>query len=887
MGESAWHTLKIKEIFRVLETSENGLTSEEAERRLSEFGPNELTKEKKKTILSIFLNQFKSFLIIILIIAALISFAVGETLNSIVILIILLINAFLGFFQEYKAEKAVEALKKMTAPRALVLRDGVKKEIFSRELVPGDIVYLEEGKQVPADVRIIESQNLKVDESILTGESLPVLKEVCTLKKEVPLSEMKNMAFFGTYVTYGHGKGVVVRTGMETEMGKIAELVQETIEEETPLKRKLNNLAKQLGLIVLFIIGLVFLLNIYVHSKELIEIFILAIAMAISAVPEGLPMVVTLTLALGMQAMAKQNAIVRKLMAVETLGATTVICSDKTGTLTKNEMTVTEIYANGKFIEVTGAGYKPIGKFLLDGKEINPSSDKTLSRLLEIGALCNNAEMIKDDGWRVIGDPTEGALISLAEKGGFSPEKLKKQAKFITEVPFSSERKMMSVAYSNKKVISYVKGAPEKIIDRCNFILENGKVKKITPAIKKQLIKTSNKMAGKPLRVLAFAYKELPKRKKYTFKDMEYGLTFVGFVGMIDPPREGVKDAIRKCNEAGIRVIMITGDHKTTAVAIAKEIGIMKEGDICITGMELEGMSLKELEEVVDKVSVFARVSPEHKVKILQALDSKGETVAMTGDGVNDAPALKRAHIGVAMGIKGTDVAKQASDMILEDDNFSTIVKAVESGRRIYDNIKKFVRFELAANFDEIAVISFAAISGLPLPLLPLQLLWINLVTDTIPATTLAIDPPEKDIMRRPPRKRNENMILDMLPYLLATIVVCTFVDTWLFLWGLQYGIQKARTLVFTGTVMFQLFLVFNIRSERRPFLRTNPFENKYLVLGVFASFLLQLAVVYLPPLQAIFGTFPLDLIDWVVVMLFALIALAISPIIFRWRKST
>ncbi len=887
MSENAWHTLKINEVYKILETSEDGLRTERAKKILSEVGPNELSSGKKISLFSIFIRQFKSFLILILIIAALISFAVGEISDAAVITIILLINALLGFFQEYKAEKAVEALKKMTAPKAIVLRDGVRKEIFSRELVPGDIVYLEEGRQVPADVRLIESENLKVDESILTGESLPVSKEVCTIKKEVPLSEMKNMTFFGTYVTYGHGVGVVVRTGMETQMGKIAELVKETREEETPLKKKLNSLAKSLGIVILVIIAFVFLLNFYVHSKDIIEIFILAIAMAISAVPEGLPMVVTLTLALGMQEMAKKNAVVRKLMAVETLGATTVICSDKTGTLTENEMTVTEVYVDNKSIKVTGVGYAPKGDFIIGQSPVKPSQSKSLSALIEIASLCNNARLIKEkDSWKVVGDPTEGALLSLAGKAGVSPDKLKIKKEMILEVPFSSERKMMSVIYKEKKTISYVKGAPEKVIGRCTHILENGKVRKLLSKDKKKLVEISERMAGKPLRVLAFAYKQLPKLKEYSFKDSEFGLTFVGFAGMVDPPRVGVKKSIKKCHDAGIRVVMITGDHKTTAVAIAKQIGIMKNKGVCMTGMELESMSIEELENVVSDVSVFARVSPEHKVKILQALDAKGEVVAMTGDGVNDAPALKRAHIGVAMGVNGTDVAKQASDMILTDDNFSTIVGAIESGRRIYDNIKKFVRFELAANFDEIALISFAAMSGLALPLLPLQLLWINLVTDTIPATMLAIDPPERGIMKRPPRKRNEGIIKSMLPFLLTTIIVCTFIDIWLFIWGLQFGIQKARTLVFTGTVMFQLFLVFNVRSEKKPFLMTNPFDNKYLILGVTASFILQLAVIYLAPLQNIFGTFPLDIIDWTVVILFALTAFAISPALFNMRTS-
>ena len=584
--------------------------------------------------------------------------------------------------------------------------------------------------------------------------------------------------------------------------------------------------------------------------------------------------------------MAKNNAIIRKLMAVETLGTTTVICSDKTGTLTKNEMTVRKIFADNKFVEVTGFGYKPIGDFLLDGKSVNILKDNTFAELIKTGSLCNNATIMKDDGWKIVGDPTEAALIALAEKAKIDIDKLKKKENVISEVPFSSQRKMMSVLRdAGSKSVSYVKGAPERIIANSSYILEDKKIKKMTKEQREKIEKIAEKMAGEPLRVLAFAYKKMPKGKKYSFNLMESGLVFLGLVGMTDPPREGVKEAIKTCNEAGIKTIMITGDHKTTAVSVAKKIGLMSGKEKVVTGVELESMSLDELEEIVKDVAVYARVSPEHKVKILQALEAKGEVVAMTGDGVNDAPALKRAHIGIAMGIKGTDVAKQASDMILKDDNFSTIVKAVECGRRIYDNIKKFVRFELAANFDEVALISFAAIAGMPLPLLPLQLLWINLITDTIPATTLAIDPAEKGIMKRRPRKR-EDIIGSMLPFLLTTITVCTFIDIWLFLWGMPFGIQKARTLVFTGTVMFQLFLVFNIRSETKPFVLTNPFGNKYLVLGVLASFLLQLSVIYLAPLQAIFGTFPLDLMDWTVIILFALIALAISPALFKKKHA-
>ena len=885
MSEQTWRALQKSEIFRILKTSDKGLTFEDAKKRLDEFGANELARKKKDSLARMFFRQFKSFLIIILIVATLASFVVGELFNGIMILAILFVNAFFGFFQEYKAEKSIEALKKMTSPKAIALRDGVKQEIPANELVAGDIVYLGEGKSVPADLRLFETHNLKIDESVLTGESLPVMKHEGAIKKEVPLSEITNMAFLGTNVTYGHGIGVVVETGMHTEMGKIAEIVEKTGSEDTPLKKKLDRLGKNLGVIILVLIAFVSMLNLYTNSKGIVDLFILAIAMAISAVPEGLPMIVTLTLAMGMKEMARNNAVIRKLMAVETLGTTTVICSDKTGTLTKNEMTVRKIFADNKFIEVTGFGYNPIGDFLENSKKIDILKNKAFAELVKTGVLCSNAEIIDKNLWKVVGDPTESALVTLAEKAKIDVTKLRGESELVSEVPFSSQRKMMSMLRSSKKTqISYVKGAPEKIIANCSHILEDGKVKKISKGQKKKLEQIAEKMAGEPLRVLGFAFKKISNAKKYSFKTMESELVFLGLAGMVDPPREGVKEAIKTCNTAGIRTVMITGDHKTTAVSVAKKIGLITKGEMAITGMELESMSLDELEGLVDKVAVYARVSPEHKVKILQALEAKGEIVAMTGDGVNDAPALKRAHIGIAMGIKGTDVAKQASDMILKDDNFSTIVKAVECGRKIYDNIKKFVRFELAANFDEVALISFAAIAGMPLPLLPLQLLWINLVTDTIPATTLAVDPAEKDIMKRHPRRR-ENIISSMLPFLLTTITISTFIDIWLFLWGLPFGIQKARTLVFTGTVMFQLFLVFNVRSETKPLVLTNPFENRYLLLGVASSFLLQLSVIYIAPLQAIFGTFPLDLTDWVVVLLFASIALAVSPSLFK-KKS-
>lgn len=884
--ETAWHSIKPKKVFELIKTSEEGLNSEEAKNRLERYGPNEIQKETKIEPLKLFLHQFKSFLIIILVIAAIFSLVIGEMVEAIVIFLILMGNASLGFFQEYKAEKAIEALRKMSVTKAVVYRDGVKKEISTKEIVPGDIVYLSEGKQVPADLYLFETTDLRIDESMLTGESVPVSKEARVSKKELPISEIKNMVFSGTYVSNGDAMGVVVRTGMDTEIGRIAGLVEETKREDTPLKKKIDSLGKNLGAIILVIVVIVFLLNLYFHTRTPIELFVLAIAMAVSAVPEGLPIVVTLALAFGVQAMAKKNTIIRKLMAVETLGSTTVICTDKTGTLTKNEMTVKKIYTSNKFIEVTGSGYEPEGDFLLDGKKINPIKKRAIKKIMEISSMCNTSELVKDRGWNVIGSPTEGALITLSKKAKFDYKEFRKKLKKTKKIPFNSERKLMAVSYKDKKeIISYVKGAPERVLQNSTHIFVNNKIKKLTESERKKIQKISDEMAGEPLRVLGFAFKKLPKNEKYKIKEIETGLVFVGLAGMVDPPRENVRESIETAKQAGIKTVMVTGDHKITAIAIAEEIGIMEDGKMVVTGAELEAMTVKELEGIAENVAVFSRVSPEHKVKITQAYESLGHVVAMTGDGVNDAPALKRAHIGVSMGLKGTDVAKQASDMVIEDDNYSTIITAVEGGRRIYDNIKKFVRLQLSSNFSEIGVISFAAIAGLPLPLLPLQILWINFVTSTLPATALAIDPAEEGIMKRKPRDKDENIIRSLLPFFLTIVSLMCFVVIISFLWSLQFEIEKTRTIVFTTIVVFILLLVFNCRSETKGLLKSKPFSNKYLLIGVTSSFLLQLVVVYTPFFQNIFQTVPLNLSDWGMIAIFGLTALLISPRIFNKIK--
>ncbi len=883
--ELAWHSIPKTKVFELLNSSEDGLNSEEAEKRIEKFGFNEIEKQTKIKIFELFFRQFKSFLIIILIIAAIFSLLVGEIIEAIVISIILIGNASLGFFQEFKAEKAIEALRKMSSPKAIVFRDNERKEIFTKDVVPGDIVYLREGKKIPADVYLFEANDLKIDESLLTGESVPVSKEAVVSKKELQIADIKNMAFSGSYVSNGEGTGIVVRTGMNTEIGRIAGMVERTKREDTPLKKKIDTLGKNLGLIAICIVAIVFFLNLYLHTRTPIELFVLAIAMAVSAVPEGLPIVVTLALAFGVQAMAKKNAIIRKLMAVETLGSTTVICTDKTGTLTKNEMTVQKIYTDNKFIEITGTGYQPEGEFVFENKKINPLETKTLKKLIETASLCNTSDVVEESGWNVVGSPTEGALVTLAKKSNFNYKEIRKK-NLIKKIPFSSERKIMAVAYKNKsKIISYVKGAPEKILLNSTHILENGKIKKLSNSRKKEIQKISNKMAGEPLRVLGFAFKKIPEKKEVDVKDLEENLIFIGLTGMIDPPRENVKESIQIAREAGIKTVMVTGDHKITAVAIAEQIGMMEKEKMVVTGSELEAMSVKELEGIIENVAVFSRLSPEHKVKITQAFEARGHVVAMTGDGVNDAPALKRAHIGVSMGMKGTDVAKQASDMVLEDDNYSTIISAVEGGRRIYDNIKKFVRLQLSSNFSEIGVISFAAIAGLPLPLLPLQILWINFVTSTLPATALAIDPAEEGIMKRKPRDKDENIIRALLPFFLTIVALMCFVVIFSFLWSLQFGIEKARTIVFTTIVVFILLLVFNCRSETKSVLKSKPFNNKYLLIGVTSSFLLQIAVIYMPFFQNIFQTVPLNIYDWIMIAIFGVTALVISPKLFNKIK--
>jgi Ca2+-transporting ATPase len=905
MEEEKWHALDPKEAMEKLKTSEKGLSQEEAKKRLQEYGYNELKERKRISALEIFLNQFKDIFVIMLLIAVLISVGIGwyeikakpETsfleayADAIAIGGIVVLNAIVGFTQEYRSEKALEAMKKLTAPKARVIRDGKEIIIDAKEVVPGDILVLEAGDRIAADGILLETAELEVNEAILTGESTPVRKKVGKVKPDTPVAERKNCVFMATHVTYGRGKALVTSTGMKTEFGKIAEKVQEIEEEETPLKKKLDDFAKKLGKFIIVICIIIFALELYevffvlkVNKigeiiSNTIDAFMTSVALAVSAVPEGLPAVVTVTLALGARELAKRNAIIRRLSSAETLGAVTVICSDKTGTLTKGEMTVRKIYVNDKIVEVTGVGYEGKGEFLLDGKKFDP---KNIELLLRIGCLCNNASY---DGKTIMGDPTEGALIVAAAKAGMKKEDLENEFKRIHEIPFSSERKRMTTVHLiDKKKFAYVKGAPEIILERCDYIWKDGKIEKLEKKEKEKILKVNEEMASQALRVLGFAFKELPE--KFEDETAEKGLVFVGLMGMIDPPREEAKEANKKCQEAGIKTIMITGDHKLTAVAIAKEIGML-DGKV-LTGEELDKLSDEEFEKIVEEVRVYARVSPEHKLRIVRALKKKGHIVAMTGDGVNDAPALKQADIGIAMGITGTDVTKEASDMILADDNFATIVKAVEGGRGIYDNIRKFVFFLLRCNFDELGIIGIFALLGLPLPLNAAMILWINLVTDGAPAIALSMDPPEEDLMKRKPRDPKEGILHGRFAQLLASFITQFFGTAFIFC--LSYYVWKeplkeAMTMAFMQATFQELFTVWNCRSEKRSVFRYSPLTNKYLVIAVISSFALTLMLCYVPVFQVMFGTVPLTIQDLILVWGIGSLGLFILPEVFYGKK--
>ncbi|MCS7115052.1 MAG: cation-translocating P-type ATPase [Nitrososphaerota archaeon] len=910
--EKPWHAMRTEEVLDALKVGREGLPGQEASERLRKYGYNELVEKKRVTPFQIFLNQFKDIFVIMLLIAVVLSVAIGwykslsaaeggaldEYVDAITIGAIVALNAIVGFVQEYRSEKAIEAMKKLAAPRARVLRDGKEVVIPAKEVVPGDIILLEAGDRIPADARLIEAIELKTEEAALTGESTPVNKDVETVEEKTPISDRSNMVFMGTHVTYGRGKAVVVATGMNTEFGKIAEMVQTVEEEETPLQQKLGRFAKKLGIIIVVACVIIFILEVMReghHLENIVDVFMTAVALAVSAVPEGLPAVVTVCLALGARELAKRNAILRRLASAETLGAVTVICSDKTGTLTKGEMTVRQIYTSNKKFDVTGVGYEAKGEFLLDGKPVDVKADNDLLLLLEASTLCTNARY---DGANIVGDTTEGALIVAAAKAGVIKEELEKTFPRIHEVPFTSERKRMTTVHRSPdgKVFAYTKGAPEVILERCTHIIINGEVMKLSERKRKEILKVNEEMAGKALRVLGVAFKEVSpsEAEKFDEETLENDLVFIGLAGMIDPPREEAKIAVKKCEEAGIKTVMITGDHKLTAVAVAKELGILKsdEASMTLTGAELDALGDEEFEKIVEKVSVYARVSPEHKLRIVKFLKKKGHIVAMTGDGVNDAPALKQSDIGVAMGITGTDVTREAADIVLADDNFATIVNAVEGGRTIYNNIRKFSFFLMRCNFDELALIGTFALLGLELPLTAPMILWLNLVTDGGPALALTMDPPEKDVMKRPPRNPKEGILHGRFASIITTFILQFALTGGLFYW--QYyllpgpltaeKLAQARTMAFVRATFQELFVVWNCRSEQRSVWRMGKenFKNKYLLFSVVISALATVLVAYF----GFMGTVWLDdPMEWAIAITASLSGLFILPEVFYGRK--
>jgi len=865
MPDKCWETLDIHESFDLLASSEAGLTSDEARKRLAEFGLNVLAAEEKIKIFSILLHQFKSPLIYVLLVAAVVTFFLHEYIDMAVIMAVVMLNAVIGFIQEVKAEQGVRSLKKMVQAKARALRDRREKELPGSQLVPGDVVYLSAGMRVPADLRLIHVLDLRVDESMLTGESLPSDKRTEKLiEQNLTPGDMKNIAFMGTTVVYGRGRGVVVETGRRTVIGDIAEKVQEVPFGKAPLQHKLDSFAKFLSWTVGGISLLIFGLGLY-EGEKLSEMFIAAVAIAVSAIPEGLPVAVTIAMAIGVNRMARQNAIVRRLPSVETLGSTTIIGSDKTGTLTRNEMTVKLVFDGLRTYEISGTGYEPSGTITHDGQLVDMNDCPELLVALRIGMLCNEANFYQEDGeYRIDGDPTEGALIVSAIKGGLQIEEEQMRYPQLGLVPFESERGFMATLHEveGKKII-FAKGAPEKII---HFSM----LDETDPALENMLAQVAVKFADQGLRVLGMAYKEVDAETvKITQADVESGLIFAGLQGMIDPPRQEVVEAIKMCKQAGIRTAMVTGDHAITAGAVASQIGIETEKDQVLEGRHIETMSDEELYEKTKTTSVYARVAPVHKLRIVQQLIKQGEVVAVTGDGVNDAPALKAAHIGVAMGRTGTDVAKEAADIVLSDDNFASIVAAVREGRIVYDNIKKVTIFLVSCGFGELLTIISCMLAGLHLPYNPAQILWLNLVTNGFQDVALAFEPGEKGVLKRkprPPRERILSALMIQRTLLMGAILgFGTFIVYYLEL-SSDVSVESARSVALTTMVFFQFYQALNCRSETLSIFEMNPLSNPFLFVSMIGAFFAHLAVLYVPALQYVFRTVPLDFGQWIIV---------------------
>jgi Ca2+-transporting ATPase len=943
-----WHTLSPQEVLEHLRVRDNGLTSAQAAERLAQYGSNQLTESPRPGFLAMLWDQFNNFIVMLLIVASIVSAVLGEWIDASAIMAIVLLNAVLGIIQERRAEEALAALKKLAAPEAHILRDGHRLTVAARYLVPGDIVYLETGNHVPADVRLLEAVNLQVEEASLTGESLPVLKNAALkLEGNIPLGDRRNTAFMGTTVTYGRGRGVVTSTGMFTQLGLIAGMLQQVGEEETPLQRRLDQLGKVLGWGALAVCGLVFVVAVLENTNlslltaagggllaylnaakgQLVDTFLVAVSLAIAAVPEGLPAVVTISLALGMREMIRRHALIRRLSSVETLGSATVICSDKTGTLTQNEMTVTRLWVDGRSVTVTGSGYSQRGEFLVDGKPNELQKYPGVLTALWVGALNNDAQLEpvegNDQSYRIIGDPTEGALLIAAAKSGTYHVELGLAYPRQDEVPFDSERKRMitihDVAEPRKEDISpffddrqrgwdviAVKGAPDVVLNLCtHYQTIKDKPKPLNDGTRKRILDANDEMTRDALRVLGVAYRVVEEAPSADvgIDELEKDLVFVGLVGMIDPAREEVKDALEKATRAGIRTLMITGDYPNTARAIAQTIGLLRPGRKVLTGADLDRLSDDDLSDEIKQTDVFARVSPEHKMRIVDALHTNGEVVAMTGDGVNDAPAIKRSDIGVAMGITGTDVAKETADMVLTDDNYASIVSAVEQGRIIYDNIRKFVFFLLSSNVAEIMIIFLATLAGLPTPLTAIQLLWLNLITDGAPALALAMEKGDPDIMLRKPRPKREPIInktmqlgifIQTITQTSATLLAFSLGLIWE-LQALGYGVPQgtnplmyllnfdwrsieleslytAETMAFITLSLCELFRAYTVRSERASLFSLGIFSNRFMQYAVGLSIALLLLVCAVPFLQPIFNTHFMSLQEWSVVLGLALI---------------
>jgi Ca2+-transporting ATPase len=875
MQQETWHTQPIESVFSQLDASPRGLSSAEAARRLQEVGPNEIGTTERASRWGLLFEQFKNVLIIILLVATALSAFLGHWVEAIAISIIVILAVFLGFIQEYRAERAIEALRQMSAPTATVLRDEMENEIPARELVLGDVVLVNAGDKVPADLRLVEAVNLQIEEAALTGESVPVEKQTDPLTEpELPVGDRKNMAYAGTAATYGRGRGVVVATGRATEFGKIAQMIETVETGKTPLQENLDRVGESLAratfVVVAIIVGLGLL-----RGQPFLEMLVFGIALAVAVVPEALPAVVTISLAIGVRRMVKRHALMRRLPAVETLGSTSVICSDKTGTLTKDEMTARRIACAGEVLSISGAGYEPHGEFSRMGVVVEPP--QPVKRLLRAAVLAGDAHIVYYEGerrWHVKGDPTEGALVVAAEKAGLKKADLDSAHPRVHEIPFTSETKRMTTLHDGPEgPLACSKGAPEILLETCSRYLSADGEKPLDEASREALRKEAQQMASEALRVLGVADKA-----GATPADAERDLTFLGLIGMIDPPRPEAKPAIETCLLAGIRPVMITGDHPLTARAVANELGVLQGGRI-LTGPELSSMPDEEFERQVESIEVYARVSPAHKLKVVTALQNRGHVVAMTGDGVNDAPALKKADIGIAMGITGTDVTREAAAMTLTDDNFASIVAAVEEGRGIYGNIKKYLMYLLSSNIGEICVMAGATLLGLPLPLSAVQILYVNLATDGLPALALAFDPPEPDLMRRPPRNRRKGIFTrPVVTLMVIGGLWSAVVNLGVFTWALRSGrsLEEAMTITFVTLVIIEFFKAYNFRSDRHTVLR-NPFANRWLNLAIAWELTLLGLILYVPVLAKPFGNFSLSETDWAVILA---AAATVSPVL-------